>query len=366
MLIRIFKKGKAQAEVKTIDEPDKKVNEKSDSESEDDGSKSEEENDQDQSEESSDDDAQPKKKRKSSEGDKKDLDKNKKYNLKRKTGTLDVQEKRTIFIRNLSFDSKEETLQDVFSKFGPIKFVKICYDKDLERPKGTAFIQFESSESATNACLETETLEVDMRTLHIDLAIPREKVIETIDEKKSVLNEKKDKRNLVLAKEGVIYANSYEAEGISKSDMLKRQNLEAANAQKLKLLHYFVSPTRLSVHNIPIKCTDDELRNIFENSVKEFKGSLKQRAVVKCKIMRDLTRVNSEGVCKSRGYGFVEFSNPQLALKALHATNNNPNLFDNGTRLIVQFSIEDMRALKKQQTRLERSKQKLLQKNKFK
>ena len=43
--------------------------------------------------------------------------------------------------------------------------------------------------------------------------------------------------------------------------------------------------------------------------------------------MRDLDRVNTSGVAKSRGYGFVNFSHHEHALKALHLLNNNPKVF---------------------------------------
>lgn len=46
-----------------------------------------------------------------------------------------------------------------------------------------------------------------------------------------------------------------------------------------------------------------------------------------CRIMRDADRVNSEGTAKSRGYGFVNFSDHNHALQALRSTNNNPDLF---------------------------------------
>lgn len=168
-------------------------------------------------------------------------------------------------------------------------------------------------------------------------------------------------RNLALAKEGLVYPNSYEAEGVSKSDMEKRKKIEAANSQKLKLLHYFVSPTRLSVHNIPTNLSDQQLREIFERALGEQVGTKAANSVIKeCRIMRDLTRVKSTGVCKSRGYGFVEFKRHEAALKALRATNNNPELFKDNRRLIVQFSIENMRALKKKKEREEKAKKKLI------
>ena len=54
----------------------------------------------------------------------------------------------------------------------------------------------------------------------------------------------KDKRNLYLAKEGLILAASSAAQGLSKGDLLKRQNAEKEKKAKLADPNYFVSPTR--------------------------------------------------------------------------------------------------------------------------
>jgi nucleolar protein 4 len=235
---------------------------------------------------------------------KRTIEKNK-FEIKKKTGTLDVQEKRTVFVRNLSFDATEDSVKEAFLKYGPIKYVKLCYDKDLERPKGTAFIQFEDNQSALNACAESDIFELDMRKLQIDMAISRTQVNDIVEEKKTSTKETKDGRNLGLLKEGVIYPNSYEAKGISKADMLRRQKLESDNAEKLKLLHYFVSPTRLSVHNIPIKCTDEEFRDIFYKAINNANSETRTHrgGIKECRVMRDLSRVNADGVGRSKGYG---------------------------------------------------------------
>jgi len=203
--------------------------------------------------------------------------------------------------------------------------------------------------------------EVDGRKIQIDMAVSRTKVYDIIQDRKSAESEPQDNRNLALAKEGVIYPNSYEAKEVSKADMIRRQKLEESNRLKLQILHYFVSPTRLSVHNLPIKCSDDELRKIFQDAIDEGSGrvnpdnTFKKSGITECRIMRDMTRVNSEGVHRSKGFGFVEFTTTALAKKALHAVNNNGKLFQNGQRPIVQFSIEDMRALKKKQERYEKA-----------
>ena len=43
--------------------------------------------------------------------------------------------------------------------------------------------------------------------------------------------------------------------------------------------------------------------------------------------MRDLDNVNSQGVAKSRGYAFVNFTEHAHALAALRGTNNNADVF---------------------------------------
>ena len=54
-----------------------------------------------------------------------------------------------------------------------------------------------------------------------------------------------------------------------------------------------------------------------------------------------MNRISSNGVARSRGYAFVAFTEHKHALKALHATNNNADLFG-GKRvsICVQCSEE--------------------------
>jgi RNA recognition motif-containing protein len=52
-----------------------------------------------------------------------------------------------------------------------------------------------------------------------------------------------------------------------------------------------------------------------------------QYGVYQVKILRSTERVDTDGVGRSMGYGFVEFSNHDAALSALRFTNNNPAIF---------------------------------------
>lgn len=76
-------------------------------------------------------------------------------------------------------------------------------------------------------------------------AVTKGKAAELAKEKKTEGNrETKDKRNLYLAKEGLILQGSAAAKGLSKGDLLKRQKAEAEKKAKLENLNYFVSKTR--------------------------------------------------------------------------------------------------------------------------
>lgn len=68
---------------------------------------------------------------------------------------------------------------------------------------------------------------------------------------------------------------------------------------------------------------------------------LKMHQIVECRIMRDMKHVNTEGVGRSLGYAFVEFKKHELALKTLRNMNNNPKVFDEIKRPIVEFSLEN-------------------------
>jgi len=54
----------------------------------------------------------------------------------------------TLFLRNVSYDTTEEQMVTCFSAFGPIVFAKLVMDKALNRPRGTAFVQFERKQDA--------------------------------------------------------------------------------------------------------------------------------------------------------------------------------------------------------------------------
>ena len=69
--------------------------------------------------------------------------------------STDVKEGKTLFIRNVSFDSTEEALQELFEQFGDIEYCKLVVDKRTGHSKGMAFVEFKTTESAEQCLQET-------------------------------------------------------------------------------------------------------------------------------------------------------------------------------------------------------------------
>lgn len=70
----------------------------------------------------------------------------------------DVKEGKTLFIRNISFDSSEESLHALFEQFGEIDYCKILEDKRTGHSRGMAFVKYKTTESAEQ-CLEEASKE---------------------------------------------------------------------------------------------------------------------------------------------------------------------------------------------------------------
>ncbi|XP_038176610.1 RNA-binding protein 28 [Arvicola amphibius] len=270
----------------------------------------------------------------------------------------DVNEGRTVFIRNLSFDSEEEDLGEVLQQFGDLKYVRIVLHPDTEHSKGCAFAQFISQEAAQK-CLAAASpeaegggLKLDGRLLKIDLAVTRDEAAKLQTKK---VKKPTGTRNLYLAREGLIRAGTKAAEGVSAADMAKRERFELLKHQKLKNQNIFVSQTRLCLHNLPKAVDDRQLRELLLSATRGEKGV----RIKECRVMRDLKPVHGKMKGQSLGYAFAEFQKHEHALRALRYINNNPEIFGSQKRPIVEFSLEDRRKLKVKELRIQRSLQKM-------
>jgi len=263
----------------------------------------------------------------------------------------DVEEGKTVFIKNLAYETDEEDLRDMMEEiFGPVHFAKLVMDKVMNHPRGTAFVKFRQLEDAVK-CVEVsegrDGLFLDKRQLNCCLAIQKEKVESLQKERKT--REVKDKRNLYLAREGMIREGTAAAVGLSASDLAKRAQVERHKKNMLKNLNMFVSTTRLCIRNLPASYDDKKLRTLFaENAPRNAR-------ITEAKVIRDMKQMKN-GVGLSKQYAFVSFARHLDALGALRNLNNNPDTFGNDHRPIVDFSIENKKAVDARQKREAKSK----------
>ncbi|KCV68882.1 hypothetical protein H696_04300 [Fonticula alba] len=73
---------------------------------------------------------------------------------------------RSVFVGNVHFDTTPEELHGLFSPAGTVVRVTILCDKFTGRPKGFAYIEFESTESVERALSLTDTL-LHSRKIHV-------------------------------------------------------------------------------------------------------------------------------------------------------------------------------------------------------
>ncbi|KAM7003429.1 LOW QUALITY PROTEIN: RNA-binding protein 28 [Tautogolabrus adspersus] len=274
----------------------------------------------------------------------------------KKTLPPDVQEGRTIFIRNLSFDTEEEGLEEVLLRYGELNYIKIVVHPDTEHSKGCAFAQFKTKEAA-DKCIaaaqeeaENGGIRLDGRKLFVVAAVSRE------DAAKLKVNKVKVEsgtRNLYLAREGLIRAGTKAAEGVPEADMIKRTRFEEIKRTKLQSINVFVSKNRLCVHNLPKSVDIKKLRALCLQAVKSSKGV----RITECRVMYDKKPEKGQVMGQSLGYGFVQFQEHEHALSTLRYLNNNPDIFGPNKRPIVEFSLEDSRKLKIKELRQQKNKE---------
>lgn len=333
----------------------------------------------------------------------------------------DSSESSTIFIRNLSFETEEEDLEEYFMSKLPkcsIEYCKIVRNSDTGASRGTAFIKFKNARTAKEAVEisskavssvgnngqladlaekrtkkgfqsivnDPDALMPDQaagfilngRLLNITLAVDRKEANElgrrrALDKISSLLNEEgrdkildqlfvipigkvgssavtvnqipRLKRNLALINESVPVEEDKE---LPTSEVKAReiviQNRAKSSAKNPNLM---LSTTRLAVHHLPPRVDESQLKDVIYAGVKEaraqalkpgnpLKLSKKMLALLpqfeniskihsgmhQIKIIlhkskkpsKDQKETTTPESSKSRGYGFVEWRHPLMAL----------------------------------------------------
>lgn len=78
-----------------------------------------------------------------------------------------------IYVGNLSYDVKEEDLQEAFKAFGQVESVKIITDKYSGQSKGFGFVEMPSKAEGQSAIDGLNGKDLKGRTLNVNEARPR-------------------------------------------------------------------------------------------------------------------------------------------------------------------------------------------------
>ncbi|KAK9755528.1 hypothetical protein RND81_01G031900 [Saponaria officinalis] len=252
-----------------------------------------------------------------------------------------------VFVKNLSDTIDSGKLQEMFAKFGDITSCKVVTSED-GKSKGYGFVQFTSEDSANGAIHNLNGTHVEGRQLFVgkfvrknDRDLPSQDVkytnlyMKNIDPNitREVLQEKFSEFGKIVslaiamdesgASKGfgfVNFENSDDAKRAMEAmdgTLLGSKNLYVARAQKKvereqylrrlfeekkkeKIMKYMAS--NVYIKNICDEVSDEELEELFS----------KCGTITSAKLMRD-----DKGI--SKGFGFVCFSTPNEATKAVNS-----------------------------------------------
>ncbi len=78
-----------------------------------------------------------------------------------------------LYVGNLSYDTNDAELRDLFTPYGEPESAKVITDRDTGRSKGFGFVEFAENAQATAAMSALNGKEVNGRALTVNEARPR-------------------------------------------------------------------------------------------------------------------------------------------------------------------------------------------------
>ena len=79
-----------------------------------------------------------------------------------------------IYVSNLSFNTSDAELNELFSKFGTVSSAKVILDRETGRSRGFGFVEMPSNEEGKDAMLGLNNKEVEGRAMSVSVAKERE------------------------------------------------------------------------------------------------------------------------------------------------------------------------------------------------
>lgn len=78
-----------------------------------------------------------------------------------------------IYVGNLSFNTNEAGLTDLFQQYGKTTSVKIISDRDTGRSKGFGFVEMDTEEAAQSAISALNGYSLDGRQLKVNESVEK-------------------------------------------------------------------------------------------------------------------------------------------------------------------------------------------------
>ncbi len=80
---------------------------------------------------------------------------------------------KNIFVGNLSFNTNEDELRQIFEPYGQVDRVSIMTDRDTGRSRGFGFVEMASNEDGEKAIAGLNGSQVGGRTINVNEARPK-------------------------------------------------------------------------------------------------------------------------------------------------------------------------------------------------
>ncbi len=79
-----------------------------------------------------------------------------------------------IYVSNLSFNTSDAELSELFSSFGEVSSAKVITDRETGRSRGFGFVEMPSEDEGKDAMLGLNNKEVEGRAMSVSVAKERE------------------------------------------------------------------------------------------------------------------------------------------------------------------------------------------------
>ena len=81
--------------------------------------------------------------------------------------------KKNLYVGNLSFETSEERLRELFAQYGTVASARLITDRDSGRPRGFGFVEMSTEDEAKAAKAALDSYEENGRQLKVDEARER-------------------------------------------------------------------------------------------------------------------------------------------------------------------------------------------------